>query len=216
MNNKLNVLIVDDHKMFLDGVTRILKDEAEINVAGSFTDSLEAMRYLDDHEIDVLITDLEMQELDGAKLCQHAKETSPKTKIMVVSMHDDIHHVTALLRQGVSGYITKKTGKEELLEAIKSITKGGTYYGESIKDTLVKSVSGHLDDDKNYVGIRLTKREVEIIQLIALEYSSIEIAERLFISLNTTETHRKNIMRKTNSKNMAGLIRYALKTGLIE
>ena len=80
----------------------------------------------------------------------------------------------------------------------------------------MKSVTGHLEDDKYYVGVKLTKREIEIIQLIALEYSSMEIAEKLFISINTTETHRKNIMRKTNSKNMAGLIRYALNTGLIE
>lgn len=216
MNDMTNILIVDDHKMFLDGVTRILRDEPEINIVGSFTDSRKVAESLEEHTVDVLITDVEMPWLDGAKLCQLTKKISPETKVMVVSMHDDIHHVTVLLKEGVSGYITKKTGKDELLEAIRLVKNGDTYYGDSIKDTLVKSVTGHLEDNKCYVGVKLTKREIEIIQLIALEYSSMEIAEKLFISINTTETHRKNIMRKTNSKNMAGLIRYALKTSLIE
>jgi len=216
MKSQINVLIVDDHQMFLDGVVNILGDVPEVNIVGALEDSRLVADMLKNNKVDILVSDIAMPEINGKELCEMAKEVSPDTKTLIVSMYEDIYHITSILNQGASGYLPKNAGKLELIEAVKSIGNGETFYSERIKDTVMKSLSGQLDKKKHPLGSKLTKREVEVIRLIATEYTSQQIADKLFISLNTAETHRKNILRKTNVKNMAGLIRYAIKNGIIE
>ncbi|MEL6558375.1 MAG: response regulator transcription factor [Bacteroidota bacterium] len=216
MRDCLNVLIVDDHQMFLDGVMTILKDLPEVNVVGAFENGREALDFIKNQEVDLLVSDIAMPEIDGKKLCKMVKEVSPDTKTLIVSMYEDIYHITEMLRQGIYGYLPKNAGKQELIAAVRTIGGGETFYSDRVKDTVMKSMSGQFDKNKKLLGSKLTKREIEVIRLIATEHTSAQIAEKLFISLNTAETHRKNIFRKANVKNMAGLIRYALKSGIIE
>ena len=216
MNKLINVLVVDDHQMFLDGVANILRQEDEINVVAALDDSRHAANVLRSHHIDVLISDITMPEVSGPALCKLAQEISPHTSTLIVSMHEDFYHISTLLQQGACGYLPKNAGKEELIRAVYCLGKGGTFYSDKIKDTVMKSMAGQSSRSSRLPGTKLTKREIEVIKLIATEYTSQQIADKLFISLNTAETHRKNIFRKTNAKNMAGLIRYALKSGIIE
>lgn len=216
MKDRLNVLIVDDHQMFLDGVMTILKDLPEVNVVGAFKNGEDALNFIKNQEVDLLVSDIAMPEIDGKQLCKMVKEVSPDTKTLIVSMYEDIYHITEMLRQGICGYLPKNAGKQELIAAVKTIGGGDTFYSDRVKDAVMKSMSGQFDKNKKLLGSKLTKREIEVIRLIAREHTSAQIAEKLFISLNTAETHRKNIFRKANVKNMVGLIRYAIKNGIIE
>ena len=216
MKGHLNVLIVDDHQMFLDGVTTILNELPEVNVVGAFENGSDALSFIKNRQVDLLVSDICMPEIDGRKLCKMVKEVSPETKTLIVSMYEDVYHITEMLRQGIYGYLPKNAGKQELITAVRTIGGGETFYSDRVKDTVIKSMSGQFDKNKKPLGSKLTKREIEVIRLIATEHTSVQIAEKLFISLNTAETHRKNIFRKANVKNMAGLIRYAIKNGIIE
>ena len=211
----INLLIVDDHKIFLDGITSLLKDYENINVCDQAKDGEEALAKLKNlSNIDVLITDISMPKLNGEELCKIVKKSYPQVNILALSMHSDSAHIKKLLKNGATGYILKNTGKEELIEAISTVAQGKTYFSENVKNSIMAGMAGIEDDDAE--NIKLTKREVEILKLITEEYTTNQIADTLFISLHTVESHRKNIMKKTKAKNMAGLIKHAIKIGIIE
>ncbi|ELR69213.1 two component transcriptional regulator, LuxR family [Fulvivirga imtechensis AK7] len=213
---EINIMIVDDHKMFLDGITSLLKEHSGFNIVASAKDGNEALTKLTvNNSIDVLITDISMPDLDGEALCKEVKRKYPDINILALSMHSDSKSIKKVLRNGASGYILKNTGQEELIEAIQQVAQGQTYFSEKVKNNIMAGMTGTEEDD-DYQKIRLTKREVEILKLIASEYTTNQIADKLFISLHTVESHRKNIMRKTKAKNMAGLIKYAVKEGIVE
>lgn len=216
MNKQINVMVVDDHQMFLDGVTNILDQEDDILVVAALGDSRHAENILRQQQIDVLVSDISMPEVSGPALCKLTREISPHTRTLIVSMHEDYFHISTLLQHGACGYLPKNAGKEELIKAVRVVGRGETFYSDKVKETVMKTMSGQMYKSNQLPGSKLTRREVEVIKLIAAEYTSQQIADKLYISLNTAETHRKNIFRKTNAKNMAGLIRYALKNGVIE
>lgn len=216
MKEQISVLIVDDHRLFLDGVVNILGNLPDLHVIGAVEDSRDALRVIRQQQVDLLVSDITMPYLCGKELCRKVKEVSPETRTLIVSMHEDIYHITELLNSGVWGYLPKNAGKEELISAVRSIAGGENFYSDKIKDAVMKSMTVRNDHKHKVSDLRLTKREIEVIRLIASEHTSTQIAEKLFISLNTAETHRRNIFRKTNVKNMAGLIRFAIKNDIIE
>jgi len=214
--NNIRLMVVDDHKMFLDGITSVLGEYEHVQIKNQAVDGNEALSLLEkDCEIDVLITDISMPGPDGEELCKEVKKRFPHINTLVLSMHGDSKTITSVLKNGAKGYVLKNTGKDELIEAIKTVAKGETYYSDKVKNNIMAGLSGRESNDK-YDKVRLTKRELEILKLIASEYTTQEIADNLFISLHTVESHRKNIMRKADVRNMAGLIKYAFKKGLVE
>jgi len=212
---KYNLIIADDHKMFIDGLISILNDAPEFSVILTAKNGAQVVKYLAINGVDnihLLITDLTMPEMDGIELNKIVKETYPSLKTLVVSMHIDGNMIDKLIRNNVDGYVPKNAEKDELLTAIRSIIKGEKYFSSEIK----KAYTDAMFDNKKVEEINLTDREKEVLKLIAEEYTTQEIADELFLSKHTIESYRKNLISKLNVKNLAGLTKHALKMGLLE
>lgn len=205
----MKIFLTDDHEILLDGLKKIILDEDELDVigtAGTVQGTLDALTQLD---VDLLITDYNLPDDDGLALVQRAKRKYPTLKILVLSMHDEGHLVKEILKEGINGYVLKKDSHNELIDAIRAIKNDKIYLSSDINTILMKGLHGEGEQKL------LTDREREILKLISKEYTNRRIAEELFISERTVETHRKNIFRKTGTNNMVGLIKYAYANNLI-
>ncbi len=211
----IQIMVVDDHRMILDGIQSLIDSQVDMELKYIAKDGNEAIRTLKiDSTIDLIITDINMPNITGVDLCKYVNTHYAEINLLVLSMDDDIQTIKELLKAGALGYILKNTGKDELFEAIRTVYQNESYFSGSVQKNILDSMTKAKKVPKN--GARLSKREIEIIKLISNELTTNEIAEKLFISLHTVESHRKNILRKTNSRNIAGLMKYALKEGLIE
>lgn len=212
---KYNLIIADDHKMFLDGLLSILNSEKEYNILLTAKDGKHIAKYLEinpDERVDLIITDISMPELDGISLNKIVKERKTNTKTLVVSMHNDADMIDSLIEHDVDGYVPKNAEKEEFLKAIKTILKGEKYFSKEIKDIYLENKFSK----KKQEEIKLTQREIDVITLIAQEFTTQEIADQLFLSKHTIESYRKNLIAKLNVRNLAGLTKYALKMKYIK
>lgn len=196
------VLLVDDHAIVLDGLDALLKTSSEFKVTKASVGEF-ALSYLRSDSFNIMITDYSMPDMDGLSLVKKAKQVSPATKIIMLSMHDDAHVIREAVSAGLDGYILKKYAQQELLQAIEVVSKGGQYWSREVTTALLNNNKLDAPADS------LTEREIEVLKLLVQELNNREIAERLFISERTVETHRKNLMRKTNATNTVGLVKYA-------
>ncbi len=209
MQNQFHLYIVDDHQIIVDGIRSLLSDECKISIVGFSNNPLKVIGELQSIKVDVLLTDVNMPYMSGVELSRAIKKQYPLIKIICLSMYGDREAVTEMISAGVSGYVLKNTGKEELMEAIERVANGKTYYSEEVMQELIKP---KITDS---VACRLTNREIELIRFIEKEYSNKQIAQHLFISERTVETHRKNIFRKTQTQSIVGLIKYAYEHKII-
>ncbi|WP_010519957.1 response regulator [Croceivirga radicis] len=214
--NTYNIIIADDHKMFLDGLISILGNNKAYTIVLTADRGHKVAKYLDINNatepIDLVITDVSMPDYSGIELNKHIKDNHPKTKTLVVSMLHDTTTVQTLTQDNVDGYVPKNAEKEELLTAIETILNGDKYFSQSIKEVYLKgmfSKEEKLEDT-------LSKREKEVLKLIAQEFTTQEIADQLFLSKHTIESYRKNLISKLEVRNLAGLTKYAIKLGLLE
>lgn len=203
---KHTVLLVDDHRILLEGLKNLIQSPFELKDTAS--SGAEALALIKTNEYDLLITDYEMPGLTGLELVKAAKVAQPEIKIIVLSMHDDPSIVKELLRSGALGYILKKDTYKNLMEALNKVIEGKRYLSNEIAEMLIST------PEEEDIGV-LTAREVEVLRLVAKEFNSRQIAEILFISERTVETHRKNILKKTGSSNLVGLIKYAYANNLV-
>ena len=212
-DSKLKIFIVDDHQILIDGIESMLKGIAEFEVVGKSLDGNLALQFLSENHVDVLLTDLYMPKMTGIELTQKVKKIFPTVKVLALSVSYDVSIVHDLIDAGISGFLIKTIGRDELIEAINQIAKGNIYFSREVSNEILRSLSNRNDvEEENY---HLTDREIEIVKLIAQEFSNGEIANKLCISERTVETHRKNIYRKTNTKTIVGLIKYAVERKLI-
>ena len=203
LKGKTNLFIVDDHQLVVDGLRSLLDNEEQYTIVGCSNRPKEVVDRLENLEVDVLLTDINMPEMTGVELTRNVKRKFPKIKVLALSMFGERQVIKEMIDAGISGYILKNTGKQELLEALSKLSNGQIFFGEEVTKELMKSFSN--DDGVSH----LTNREIEIIRLIENEYSNKKIAELLFISERTVETHRKNIFRKTGTQSIVGLLKYA-------
>lgn len=206
----ISILIADDHQLFIDGIKSILEKVINVETIGEANNGLEVLKLLENGSApDIIITDIRMPILDGIGLTRMLTAEYPKIKVLALSMFDQAIDVTEMLEVGAKGYVTKNVDKRELEAAINALVKGEYYFSnnlpESIKDWFTK--------EKNAFQPQLTKREVEILQLIVKGRTSIEMAKHLKLSKFTVDTHRKNIHKKLGIKSNTGLVNYALKQG---
>lgn len=206
---RMRILLVDDHTILLDGVKSLLSREDDLNIAGQAGSAEAALEFLKKQEVDLIITDYSMPGMDGLSLLNAVKRTAPQTKIILLSMHDEVHLVKEILKAGVNGYVLKKDTHKELLNAIRDVANGKVYLSSDVNKLLITNLN---NPDE---GKLLTDREREILKLIAKEYTNKNIAEELFISERTVETHRKNIFKKTGTNSLVGLIKFAYANNLI-
>lgn len=206
---KYQILLVDDHQILLEGTKAIIDGASDLfEVKDTAHTPERAQELLKNNDYDILITDYEMPNMKGLELIKIAKTVSPEIKTIVLSMHDEPSVIRELLKIGVDGFILKKDTHQSIIDALDKVTRGKRFLSEDVSDILIQGI----DDDKNK---DLTPREVEITKLIAKEYSTRQIADILFISERTVETHRKNILKKTGTNNVVGLVRYAYKNNLV-
>ena len=217
MPSSIRVLLTDDHEIILDSLSLLLSRIEGVEVIGTLNDSRQVVDFLHVHDIDVLLTDMDMPNLNGINLTLKVRQQFPQLKILMLTVSEDATSIREAFRAGISGYVMKKAGKAELEKALRTIARGEKYFSESVMTQLVAlpSDSARPFDEAPAPLTPLSDREIEIIRLVAQELSTNAIADRLFISPGTVETHRHNILRKLGVKNSIGIIKYALKHGLL-
>lgn len=213
--NRTKILIVDDHQMIIDGLKSLLANNPMFEVVGHTTQPSLVLTLMADNKPDLVISDIEMPQLSGIELCRQIKLVHPEVPVLALSMYGDKAHIASALEAGVSGYILKNTGQEELVEALLKLRSGGMFFSNEVSTEMLKTFSEPKKEQEKEPEFKLTTRETEIVKLISKELSNAEIGEQLFISERTVETHRKNIFRKTGTKSVAGLMRYAFEKKLI-
>lgn len=210
MQNPITIFIIDDHQMLIDGIKALLLNESEFKIVGEALRSTEAIDRVKKMDVDVMITDINMPEMNGIQFANAIRRIKPEQKILALSMFGDKAVITDMIDAGVKGYVLKNTGKQELITALKLIANGGTYFSGDVAKEL-----NRVDDsiDKRYI---LTPREREIVRYVAQGLSHTEIGDKIHISPRTVDTHRTNIMRKLEVHSIAELIKIALQLKIIE
>jgi len=210
--DKITLALVDDHQIVIDGLTALLKGHDKFQFAFATTNSSEVVGLIDDNPVDVLLTDVMMPKLPGNELAKQVKEKHPDVKILALSMSGQGDLVNEMINDAdISGYVLKNIGKQELITALEKIAGGGIYFSEEVLDEMQRAGQRKKQNEEAH----LTDREKQIVRLIEKELNNKQIAETLFISERTVETHRKNIFRKTNTNSVIGLVKYAYEHRLI-
>ena len=209
----IKTLIVDDHKIILDSLSLLIGLMDNIEVVATINDSREVIPYLEANEVNVLMTDLNMPYMTGIELSQKVRELFPLTNILMLTVNDNPSLISDAYKMGIKGYVMKKAKREELEQAINTVSRGELYYGQEVMKTLLTDNGQQLNNEKLKL---LTSRELEIINLIAQEKSSSDIARELFISKGTVEVHRSKIFKKLGVRNVVGVIKFAMKYNLID
>src|SRR3954467_14977688 len=203
---EINVFVVDDHQIFLDGIVSLLDDEPNIKIAGTAHNGKQALERIKSSKVDVVLMDINMPEMDGIEATKQLRKTNPDIKILMLTMHGEPRFIKECLEIGAKGYVLKNISKDDLLKAIETVYQDKSYLDQDVQEKLISSISNaDEEDDRNYdeLAAQITQRELEILQLIALGLTSQDIANKLFISKNTVETHRKNMLAKLNVNNTA-------------
>ncbi len=211
--NVIRLHIVDDHQMMIDGLRALLGDEPAFKIIAESNNGKVALAKIEEEQPDVLLTDISMPEMNGLDLTKAVKDKFPNVKIIALSMFGERNTISEMLQAGINGYIVKNTGKQELVQAINKVASGGMFFSDEVSAEMMKAISNPAPKEE---VISLTPREIEIVKLIAKEFSNLKIADTLFISERTVETHRKNIFRKTNTKSVVGLIKYAIEKKMLD
>src|SRR5690554_3430683 len=215
---QIKVLIVDDHQLMIEGLRSLLEDEEGIGSVAGANSMEETLTFLEKNQVDVVLMDINMPEVSGIEITQKIRENYPATKVIALTMHDDISIITRMIKAGASGYVLKKTNMNEVIDALKIVHAGGKYLSMTTQNIIMDNLMSpdELMDAKEENKPVLSARELEVLKLIAKEYSNEKIGEKLFISERTVEAHRRNIFIKTKTKSIVGLMKYAIKKGLIK
>jgi len=212
--NVITVVLADDHPIVRQGLRHLLESDPEFHVVGEAGDGIEAIHLIELWKPDILVVDMMMPGLSGLEVLRQFKKISPATRAIVLSMQSANAYVVEALHLGAEGYVLKETGPSELVNAIHLVTQGNRYISEKLLERL--EVNGRKADEAPLDAYQsLTTREREILQLTAEGKSSTEIGEMLAISPRTVEVHRSKLMKKLALHNMADLIRYAIKRGIL-
>jgi len=220
MTEKIRIYLADDHQVLIDGLIAVLTINKSFEVVGFSLTGENLYNKVSDKKADILIMDINMPEKDGIEVLKEFNEKGYPCDVIVFSSYDDIKFIKEVLQLGAKGYLTKQSAGEHLMEAITTVYNGEEFYSKSVREKIFQSFAGRLknDDGINEEEIlqSITERELEILKLISLEYSGKEISEALFISANTVETHRKNLIKKLNVKTTIGLVKFAYKHNLLK
>jgi two-component system, NarL family, nitrate/nitrite response regulator NarL len=210
---KIRLYIIDDHKVLVDGLCSLLNGHPDIEIVGKNTLPVKAFEEIKQLKPNVVLSDIQMPEMTGIELTKNIKRVLPDTRVIALSMFGDYTNISEMMNAGVSGYLLKNSDKQDIVNAIETVFGGKTFFDEHVKEELARAEQAQPENDENKPNI--TQREREIIQLIAKECSNAQIAEKLFISERTVETHRKNIFRKTGTKSVVGLLKFAMEHNLL-
>lgn len=213
MENPITVAVVDDHQVVIDGLLSMFALSTSVSIIMATTKPADLISLLQQTPPQIVLLDINMPETDGFELCTQIGKVNPDVRVIAFSSFDDTHYVRQIFRRGARGYLLKNASSKTITEAIIAVHNGTEYIDELIRHQIVHaSIAGQ---KRSIYEVPLTKREKEILKLVAEELTNQEIADKLFLSLRTVETHRSNIMQKLGSKNTASLVKEAIKRGLI-
>lgn len=203
----IKVFIADDHYMVVEGIRTLLQGEKDIEFIGHASNAASCLSYLKNQQPDVILMDISMPDKTGVELCKEVRQLYPHVFVIGLSTFNQFTFIDAMMENGASGYLLKNAGKEEIITAVREVAKGKTY----ISDEAAATLKNEAHEDSPV----LTRRENEILRMIANGHTNPAIADKLFLSLSTVDTHRKSLMRKLNIKNTALLIRYAMENNIV-
>ncbi len=210
----IRILLADDHKLVRAGMRSLLKDVAEVDVIAEASTGREAIDLVEKHQPDIVLMDIAMSGLNGLDAAEHIIKTHPHCKVIILSMHSVKEYVVKALQIGVKGYLIKDSATCELEDALRAVVRGQKYFSPAVSSQLVDQIE-ELSAGKDIVPETLTLRQREILQFIAEGKSTKEIAALLNISIKTVDSHRTQLMNRLNIHDVAGLVRYAIRIGLI-
>lgn len=205
--------IVDDHSLIISGLEHMLSDQPDCSILFTAQSGEELMAQLEDQLPDVLLLDIELPDSSGIELCAAVLKRYPSLPVIALTNHDEVVYVKKMLRSGAKGYLLKGTDKQKLLQAIHAVIRGQQYLDNQVEQAVLLQALG---GKRQGSVVKLTKRESEILALVAAEHSNQEIADKLFLSVRTVESHRNSLNQKLNSKNSAGLVKEAYLRGLVK
>ena len=211
----IRVFIIDDHKMVIEGIELMLEQEVGLELVGFALSGEAGMEKLKNGQVDVLLLDINLPGLNGIEVCKLIRASDSKLKIIALSMLKDSSLIKMMLKNGADGYVLKNAGREEIVAAIHAVFTGKKYLDQEVNDIIISSITGYATQ-KSTPFPSLSRREKEVLALILDELTTKEIAGKLFISVGTVETHRRNMLAKVGARNTAGLVRIALEYGLMK
>lgn len=209
----MNILIVDDHRILAEGLAELIKKNKTFKIEGILTKGLDVIPYLENHTPDLIILDLEMPDINGAVLAKEILEKYNHFKIMILTMHTEPAYFEQLFNAGIAGYLNKNADKNVILEAIETIKRGDSYFGQEIIAEYINYQKNPKVDKPEL--LRITQREKDVLKLIIQGCTTLEICEKLFVSKNTIDSHRKNLLSKLGVKNTAELVKLAIEQQLV-
>ena len=213
--NPISIIIADDHDIFRDGFRHMVMNEKELAIVGEASNGKELIFEIEKIMPDIVITDIKMPIMDGIEATRILKNKYPNIKIIAMSMFDDDNIIIDMLEAGAMAYLLKNSNRSEILEAIKAVNKGNTYYCKNTSAKLVHMIAqSRFDPYKEIQNPQFSNKELDIIKLICVQASNKEIAEKLNLSIRTIEGYKDKIMEKIRAKNAAGIVIYAIKTGI--
>jgi DNA-binding NarL/FixJ family response regulator len=201
------ILIVDDHLMVLEGLKALLHNTEGLAVVGTAANAFEAIAFLKQHEVDVAFLDINLPDISGIDLCLKIKEEFPSVKCLALSTFAERSYISRMIQNGAMGYLIKSSSKEEILEAVSRVQSGGFFMNVNLLDSVSENQSKAIPF--------LTRREKEVLELIADGMTNQQIADKIFISVLTVNSHRKNLLTKFEVNNTASLIKVAAQNGLL-
>jgi len=218
--HKIRIYIIDDHKLFVEGMVSLLANDPELDIIGYSFSAEDFLLKLDRIKIDAFIVDINLPGMSGIELTKKIKGIIPDAKILILSMYESYEHVENAIKSGAGGYLHKAASHDELLKAINSVAMGEQFFRKEILNVITRRIGSNKQEiveqnSQDKLTSLLSKREIEILYFITQEYTTPQIAEKLFISERTVETHRKNLLSKIGAKSVVGLIRYAIQSGIV-
>ncbi|UYZ62110.1 response regulator transcription factor [Hymenobacter weizhouensis] len=211
----IRLAIADDHKIFREGLKALLEDYPQVQVLVEAASGSHLLELLAQHPVDVVLMDINMPELDGLQATALVLERYPHTKVLALSMYDEDKYIVDMMKAGARGYLLKSAEPDEIMAAIAAVHDKGFHFNESLSATLVKQLLGQSPVELKSEAT-LNQRETEVLQLLCQEYSNVEIADKLFLSVRTVEGYRTRLFEKIGAKNIVGLVIYAVKKGVIQ
>ncbi|PHN03200.1 response regulator [Flavilitoribacter nigricans] len=211
-----NILLVDDHQIIIDGLRGLLEGEAEIGTLYEANSGESTLSVVREHPVDLILLDINLPDKSGFDICQELKKQEDSPRIIALTMYSNTGYINKMINAGVDGYLLKNTGQEELLEAVRTVMGGDRYFSKEVMEALLAGKLAPKKPKTSDFIQKLTRREKEVLKLIVEEYTTDEIADKLFISPTTVTTHRKTLLRKLNAKNVAGLVKKAFEFNLLK
>src|SRR6202012_3267022 len=214
---KIKLAIADDHKIFRNGLKATLEDCEDFDLVLEASNGRQLTAMLNDINPDVILMDIKMPEMDGIQTTAYVKQRYSHVKVLALSMFNEDKYIVDMMKAGASGYLLKNAEPEEIIEAILTVYNKGFYFNEHLSVTLIKQLVGPSSHNDNFgqQTVDLNDREIEVLKLVCQEHSNQEIADKIFLSVRTVEGYRARLFEKTGSKNLVGLVIFAIKKGII-